>query len=247
MTKKREVSSSLRDQSIGLFKANYSFSQISKVLSLPKSTIQYIVNKWKRFGDTKNAPRSGRPRKISKRGLRVLIKVVRENRWSTLGNITTEFNKDNKDHISSTTIRRRLNEYGFRSRIPARKPLISENNRKKRLVYYNLYKSWSLFQWTQVIWSDESRFNLLQATDGKTRVWRLKNERYNPNCISKTVKWNGGGVMIWGSFCNHMLGPCYIIDDTINSNVYIENILTPFYSKFYLICLKSIILFSTRF
>ena len=47
MTKKREVSSSLRDQCIGLFKANYSFSQISKVLSRPKSTMQYIVNKWK--------------------------------------------------------------------------------------------------------------------------------------------------------------------------------------------------------
>ena len=84
------------------------------------------------------------------------------------------------------------------------------------------------------MWSDESRFNLLKATDGKTRVLRLKNERYNPNSISKSVKWNDGGVMIWGSFCNHMLGPCYIIDDTINSNVYIEKIMTPFYSKFYL-------------
>ena len=134
MTKKREVSSSLRDKCIGLFTANYSFSQISNVLSLPKSTIQYIVNKWKRFGDTKNTKRSGKPRKISNRGLRVLNKVVRENRWSTLGNIPTEFNKGNNNYISSTTIttiRRRLNEYGFRSRIPARKPLISENNRKK--------------------------------------------------------------------------------------------------------------------
>ena len=122
MIKKREVSSSLRDQCIGLFKANYSFSQISKVLSLPKSTMQYIVNKWKRFGDTKNAPRSSRPRKISKRGLRVIIKVVRENRSSTLGNISTEFNKGDKEHISSNIIRRRLMNHVFRSRIPARKP-----------------------------------------------------------------------------------------------------------------------------
>ena len=40
--------------------------------------------------------------------------------------------------------------------------------------------------------------------------------------------------MIWGVFCNRTLGPCYIIDKNINSNVYIEEILVPFYSNFYL-------------
>ena len=40
--------------------------------------------------------------------------------------------------------------------------------------------------------------------------------------------------MIWGAFCNRTLGPCYIIDKSINSNVYIEEILMPFYSNFYL-------------
>ena len=108
---------------------------------------------------------------------------------STLKIITSEFNKSDTV-VSQSTVRRRLKELGYQSRIPSRKPLISEVNRNKRLAFYNLYKSWTLINWKKVIWSDESRFNL-HHSDGKTRVWRTREERFHQDCILKTAKWNG--------------------------------------------------------
>ena len=84
MTKKKEVSSALREQKSGLYKGNNSVLKIANTLSLPKSTIQYITKRWENSGNTKNIPRSGRPRKITERGLRKLRKVVKEIDFLTL-------------------------------------------------------------------------------------------------------------------------------------------------------------------
>ena len=168
MTKSKEVTSALREETIGLLRGNHSLLQISRILGLPKSTVQYIVKRWKKNEETNNIPRSGRPKKISDRGLRKLKRVVKGNRMSTLKRITSEFNEGNTV-VSQTTVRRRLKELGYQARMPSRKPLISEANRRKRLAFYNLYKSWTLIDWKKVIWSDESRFNLYNS-DGKTRM-----------------------------------------------------------------------------
>ena len=40
--------------------------------------------------------------------------------------------------------------------------------------------------------------------------------------------------MVWGCFCSDTLGPYFPIVNTMNSVSYIENVLEPFYSTFYL-------------
>ena len=87
--------------------------------------------------------------------------------------------------------------------------------------------------WKSVIWSDKCRFKLFHS-DGRIRVWHQINERFLNQCIKKTVKWEGGSVMVWGCFFANTLGPCYPIVNTMNSVSYIENVLEPFYSTFYL-------------
>ena len=87
--------------------------------------------------------------------------------------------------------------------------------------------------WKSVIWSDECRFKLFHS-DGRIRVWRQINERFLNECIKTTVKWGGSSVMVWGCFCSDTLGPCFPIVNTMSSLSYIENVLEPFYSTFYL-------------
>ena len=116
--------------------------------------------------------------------------------------------------------------------MPARKPFISERNRRKRLDFFSAFANWEIDKWKNVIWTDECKFKLYHS-DGRVRVWRQKNERFLNECVKKTVKWEGGSVMVLACFCNDTLGPCYPITNTMNTSSYLESVLKPFYSSFY--------------
>ncbi len=101
-------------------------------------------------------------------------RLVRDDRKSTVTQITTRYNQVMQNTISERTTRRTLKQMGSSSRRPHRVPLLSAKN-----------------------WSDESRF-LLRHSDGGVRTWRKENESMDPSCLVSTVHAGGGGVI--GSF-----------------------------------------------
>ncbi|GFU59611.1 uncharacterized protein TNCV_3185821 [Trichonephila clavipes] len=54
---------------------------------------------------------------------------------------------------------------------------------------------YSVESWKRVIWSDESRFRLLNA-DGRLRIWRQANEALDPACQVGTVQGHGGLIRV---------------------------------------------------
>jgi hypothetical protein len=63
-------------------------------------------------------------------------------------------------HISASTVQRRLCESGLRGRIAAKKPLLKDINKKKRLAWAKKHDQWILDRWKSVLWSDESKFEI---------------------------------------------------------------------------------------
>ena len=49
---------------------------------------------------------------------------------------------------------------------------------------------WTEKQWNIVLFSDESKFNLFES-DGKRFVGHKNGERLSPQCVKKTVKFEG--------------------------------------------------------
>jgi hypothetical protein len=60
-------------------------------------------------------------------------------------------------HISTLTVQRRLHESGLYGWITAKKPLLKDTNKKKRLAWAKKHKQWTLDLWKSVLWSDESK------------------------------------------------------------------------------------------
>ena len=226
MPKQKEIPRSLREQAIGLFKGGSSITKISQILQINCSTLHYIIRKWKSIKTTKNLPRQGRPRLLSARGKRQLKSIVKRNRTSNLRCLTRLFNKGKPKNVSGKTISRNLHAMGFWARRACKKPLVSTANQKKRLAFYNKCKSWGPSDWKNVIFSDESKFNLI-GSDGRKRVWRQKNERYLPECTQKTVVGGGGSVMLWGCITYEKLGPLIQVNGRLTSLTYISDILEP--------------------
>ena len=118
---------------------------------------------------------------------------------------------------------------GFHGRAATHKALITKSNRAARLIWCKARKNSSVDEWKQVLWSDETRFNLCQS-GGRVWVWRMPGERLLPECIVPTVKFGGGGIMVWGYFSWYGLEPIIPIHGKLNADSYstiLENNVLP--------------------
>ncbi|GFU03159.1 transposable element Tc1 transposase [Trichonephila clavipes] len=75
--------------------------------------------------------------------------------------------------------------------------------------------------WNNVLFADESKFNIF-GFDGRIIVWRRKNEELNPKNLIGTVKYGGGGVLVWGCMSASGLGSLEFIDDITNRGHYLS-------------------------
>ncbi len=98
-------------------------------------------------------------------------------------------------------------------------PLLSAKNRTRRIQFTQTPQNWTIEDWKNVAWSDESRF-LLRYSDGRVRIWRKEHESMDPSCLVSTVQAGGGGVMVCGIFSWHTLGSLVLIEHHLNATAY---------------------------
>uniref|UniRef100_A0A4W5JQV5 Transposase Tc1-like domain-containing protein n=1 Tax=Hucho hucho TaxID=62062 RepID=A0A4W5JQV5_9TELE len=80
-------------------------SAIGKQLGLKKSTVGAIIRKWKTYKTTDNLPRSGAPRKISPRGVKMITRTVSKNPRTTRGDLVNDLQRAGTKIICSPTLR----------------------------------------------------------------------------------------------------------------------------------------------
>ena len=133
---------------------------------------------------------------------------------------------DPNRRLSSSTVRRRLRSLGLNSRRPFRGNNLTAVRRQNRLQWTRRHQRWLQRQWTQVVFTDESRFHL-SGYDGRIRIWRRRGERYANCCVHEADRWGGGSVMVWGGISFRHRTPLIIIDGTLTSQRYINEVLRP--------------------
>ena len=81
-------------------------------------------------------------------------------------------------------------------------------------------------QWAQVLFSDESRFNLSHH-DCRIRVFRRRGERFADNCLIERDQYGGGSVMVWGGIMDRRKTNLTVVQGNLNPQDYINQILQP--------------------
>ncbi|XDV36000.1 hypothetical protein PO909_005854 [Leuciscus waleckii] len=186
------------------------------------TTISRVYKEWCEKVKTSSLRQScGRKCLVDARGQMRMGRLIQADRRATLTEITTRYHRGMQQSICEATTRTTLRRMGYNSRKAHRVPLISTTNRKKRLQFARAHQNWTVEDWKNVAWSDESRF-LLRHSDGRVRIWRKQNENMDPSCLVTTVQAGGDGVMVWGMFSWHTLGNLHFCDGTINADKYIE-------------------------
>uniref|UniRef100_A0A674P2I1 Transposase Tc1-like domain-containing protein n=1 Tax=Takifugu rubripes TaxID=31033 RepID=A0A674P2I1_TAKRU len=151
---------------IGCHLCNKLSREISLLRNIPKSTVGFLIRKWRSLGTTATQPQSGRPRKLTERGQRMLKHILQRGRRLSAQSVATQLKTSCDLQISPRTVRRELHGMGFHCQAAASKnPLISVANRGKRPQFSREHHDWTLEQWKKVMWPDEFTFTLFQ-TDG---------------------------------------------------------------------------------
>ncbi len=129
---------------------------------------------------------------------------------------------------------------GYSSRRPHRVPLLSAKNRKRRLQFTQAPQNWTKEDWKNVAWSDESRF-LMRHSNGWVRIWCKEHENMDPSCLVSTVQAaaGGGGLMVWGIFSWHTLGPLVPIEHHLNATAYLSIVADHVHPFMTTVCLSS--------
>ena len=230
MSPAKNVTERVKTAIIKAVEAKTPYSTICKQFGVSKSTIAYIMKLFRETGDVLRRPLSGRPRKTTEKEDRMLIRLSKADPRKNAVELNTEMRNKYNVSTSVTVTKQRLRDAGLFGRRPAKKPYIKRKNQKARIRFAMEHRHWTTKQWSRVVWSDESKFNLF-ASDGIRYVRRPNGERMNVKYILPTVKHGGGNIMVWGCFSRDGVGPLHRVEGIMDRFVYkdiVEKTMLPF-------------------
>ena len=155
----------------------------------------------------------GRPKVLSERDERQIIRELKKNRRTSIGQLKAK----TKVNASNSTVRRFLRKKDIRRKKMKGQPRLSNDHKQRRLQFAKEHQTWDK-EWTTVIFSDEKKWNL-DGPDGYKHYWSSK----DMSEITYSRRQNaGGGIMVWGGICANGKLPLIIIDGKFNALRYIE-------------------------
>ncbi|GFV14261.1 uncharacterized protein TNCV_1163841 [Trichonephila clavipes] len=84
------------------------------------------------------------------------------------------------------------------SRRPLRVLPLTPTHQRLRLEWCHVRGNWTAVEWNQIVFSDESKFNL-SSDDNRVHAWKPRGERLNPAFSLQRHTAPTAGVMVWGA------------------------------------------------
>lgn len=218
-----------RDQRLAIrtlrIEANFTYKQIALALGVSLRTVQYTCQE-KDFRVTPQHHYAGAPfilRGAEAQRVIDFVKRDRETRRMPATQIRAELYPN--EEVGVRAIRACLRRAGLKHRWAKKKPFISETNRRHRLQFAREHLHWTVQDWLQVLWSDETWAGSGIASG--QYVWCEDGEVWDDDCVisryQKKRKW-----MFWGSFYGNRKGPYFFwnrdLHGTIDQHTYIRYI-----------------------
>ncbi len=152
----RGMSQDLRKKIISLHKKGEGYKKISKALLISQNTVAKVVQTFKKGGTASiSQRRPGRPRKLTPRQERLLMRRVEENRHASSLQLSKEVESQTGVTISRDTIRRTLQRNGMHGCRPRKKPLLKPRHKKARLEFARAHADKDEDYWDSILWSDD--------------------------------------------------------------------------------------------
>ena len=118
--------------------------------------MQRIIKQFREHETYSANSSTGRPKKLSERGVHQILLFSKTHHRSSLQDITNACPMD----VSTRTVRCVLHDHNIFSRIVVKKPFLTPLHMLRRLHFARQYRGWSAEEWERVCWTDESTFEI---------------------------------------------------------------------------------------
>lgn len=211
-----KTSPTVRGRIVELHELGLSSRQIAKKYHCSHSTVLDILRRYNQTGSCRNRPKPGRPRALSPSTTHHDYMLIRRGKVHNATDLQRQFHPK----LSARTVQRELRRAGLRACVPRKVPFLTHRHKQVRLVFARHTREWGPREWKVIIFSDETKLNLL-SSDGRDYVWRKPGEAYRDNNTVKTKKYGGGSLMLWGCITSRGVGRLHRIDGIMDSQKYI--------------------------
>ena len=178
-------------QIVALHKEGHSERLISQKMKKSKTAVHNAIAKFRNTGTYTTAKKSGRPRKTTPRDDHAIRRIAVRSPMSSASKIRSSLLAKGADISQRTVSRRLVDDFNLK----AHKPRLTQAMKSKRLAFAKKHVKWTIQQWQQVLFSDES--TVQQFTNRKRYVRRPSGKRFRERYTIQTMK-QPPSVMIWG-------------------------------------------------
>jgi len=162
-----EVSQFMRGRVIGMHESGKSERAIAQIMDLTKSTVHNIITRFHQTGSCDVQKRTGRPSAMTPRLERSMVRSVLKFRRQRIMDIARD------SGVSTQTARSTLHRLGYHGRVAKKKPYLSKIHIRKRKQWADEMLDKDEDYWENVIFSDESKFELF-GNKRHVIVWRRR-------------------------------------------------------------------------
>ncbi|KAK3554184.1 hypothetical protein QTP70_020078 [Hemibagrus guttatus] len=136
-------------------------------------------------------------------------------RNATVMEITTWAQEYFQKTLSVNTIHRAIRRCRLKLYRSKKKPYLNMIQKRSRFLWAKAHLKWTVAKWKTVLWSDESKFEVLFGKLGR-HVIRTKEDKDNPSCYQRSVQ-KSASLMVWDCMSACGMGSLHIWKGTINA------------------------------
>ncbi len=210
----------LRQKIVEQYQKGVSQRKIAKSLKLSSSTVHNIIQRFRESGTIFVRKGQGRKSILDARDLRALRRHCITYRNVTVMEITTWAQEYFQKTLSVNTIHCDICRCRLKLYRSKKKPYLNMIQKRRRFLWAKAHLKWTVAKWKTVLWSDESKFEVLFGKLGR-HVIRTKEDKDNPSCYQRSVQ-KPASLMVWGCMSACGMGSLHIWKGTINAERYIQ-------------------------
>uniref|UniRef100_A0A8C1LMC1 Phospholipid-transporting ATPase n=1 Tax=Cyprinus carpio TaxID=7962 RepID=A0A8C1LMC1_CYPCA len=196
MAKGSPIPRMLRRKIVEQYQKGVSQRKIAKSLKLSSSTVHNIIQRFRESRTISVRKGQGLKTILDARDLRALRRHCITYRNATVMEITTWAQEYFQKTLSVNTIHRAIRRCQLKLYRSKKKPYLNMIQNRRRFLWPKAHLKWTVAKWKTVLWSDESKFEVLFGKLGCHVIWTKENKD-NPRCYQRSVQ-KPASLMVWG-------------------------------------------------